>query len=96
MPRRSRAKTPRRAARLPIIAVGPGVVALVGVALWVVVGSTGATSGGPGRLVAAQPAIDLGRVPFDRQVDARFELENTGSQTVRLVGAPTVKTLEGC
>jgi hypothetical protein len=52
--------------------------------------------GAPGRLVAAQPTIDLGRVPFDVLADARFELTNTGGDTVRLVGAPRVRMLEGC
>ena len=48
------------------------------------------------RQIAAQPVVDLGRVPFDSQVEAHFVLENTGGQPVRVVGAPTVKTLEGC
>ena len=50
----------------------------------------------PGRLVAEQPTVDLGRVPFDRLVEARFELDNTGGDVVRLVGAPRVRMLEGC
>lgn len=52
--------------------------------------------GAPGRLVASQATVDLGRVPFDKQVEARFELANTGGETVRLVGAPRVRMLEGC
>jgi hypothetical protein len=50
----------------------------------------------PGRLVAARPTVDLGRVPFDRMTEARFELDNTGGDVVRLVGAPKVRMLEGC
>jgi hypothetical protein len=50
----------------------------------------------PGRLVAEQPSVDLGRVPFDRMTEARFELDNTGGDMVRLVGAPKVRMLEGC
>jgi hypothetical protein len=50
----------------------------------------------PGRLVALQPTVDLGRVPFDRMTEARFELDNTGGDVVRLVGAPKVRMLEGC
>ena len=53
-------------------------------------------SSAPGRLVAEQPAVDLGRVPFDRMTEARFELGNTGGDVVRLVGAPKVRMLEGC
>ena len=52
--------------------------------------------GAPGRLVASQTTVDLGRVPFDKQVEARFELANTGGETIRLVGAPQVRMLEGC
>jgi hypothetical protein len=53
-------------------------------------------SAAPGRLVAEQPTVDLGRVPFDRMTEARFELDNTGGDIVRLVGAPKVRMLEGC
>jgi hypothetical protein len=55
-----------------------------------------ADASAPGRLVAAQPMVDLGRVPFDRMTEARFELDNTGGDVVRLVGAPKVRMLEGC
>jgi hypothetical protein len=40
--------------------------------------------------------IDLGRVPFNQQVEARFELVNSGASTVRFTGPPQVTTLEGC
>lgn len=52
--------------------------------------------GAPGRLVASQTTIDLGRVPFDKLAEASFDLVNTGGDTVRLVGAPRVRMLEGC
>jgi hypothetical protein len=52
--------------------------------------------GAAGRLVVTQPTVDLGRVPFDRPAEARFDLTNTGGGTVRLVGAPRVRMLEGC
>jgi hypothetical protein len=70
---------------------------MVGVAAWAL-SSGGAvrTTGEAGQLTAAQPVVDLGSVPFDRQVQAQFVLENTGGQPVRLVGPPTVKTLDGC
>ena len=57
---------------------------------------TGSAGAEPGRLVALQPTVDLGRVPFDREVEARYVLENTGDRQVRIVAAPVVKTLEGC
>lgn len=53
-------------------------------------------AGGPGPLVANPPVVDLGRVPFNQPVSARFELVNTGGQPVRLLGQPVVRTLEGC
>ena len=71
------------------------VLALVGVG-GVVMQRTGSAGAEPGRLVALQPTVDLGRVPFDREVEARYVLENTGDRLVRIVAAPVVKTLEGC
>jgi hypothetical protein len=50
----------------------------------------------PGRLTTDQATVDLGRVPFDKLAEARFELANTGGDVVRLVGAPRVRMLEGC
>jgi len=52
--------------------------------------------GAPGRLVAAAATVDLGRVPFDQLVEARFQLSNTGGGPVRLTGNPKVQMLEGC
>jgi hypothetical protein len=52
--------------------------------------------GAPGGLAAASPAIDLGRVPFNKEVVADFELVNTGGTAVKLTSAPTVAMLEGC
>lgn len=50
----------------------------------------------PGRLVARETTVDLGRVPFDVKTEARFELANTGGEVVQLVGPPRVRMLEGC
>lgn len=60
--------------------------------------ATPATSGraSAGVLVAKSATVDLGKVPFDVQTDGRFDLVNSGSQPVKLVGAPQVKMLEGC
>ena len=52
--------------------------------------------GAPGGLAAAAPSIDLGRVPFNKEVVADFELVNTGGTPVKLTSAPTVAMLEGC
>jgi hypothetical protein len=60
--------------------------------------ATPASSNGAsaGVLVAKSATVDLGKVPFDVQAEGRFDLVNSGSQPVRLVGAPQVKMLEGC
>ncbi|MCC7367859.1 MAG: hypothetical protein IT306_05525 [Chloroflexi bacterium] len=50
----------------------------------------------PGRLVASEATVDLGRVPFDKMVEGKFSLANTGGQPVRLTGNPKVQMLEGC
>jgi hypothetical protein len=81
--------------------LGIGLLLLAGFGLWLVQPrgeqprSADAPSG-PGRLVAAQSTVDLGRVPFDRTVEGRFELTNTGGSPVKLAGKPRVQTLEGC
>ena len=99
MSRQKRRKSPRRAMLGPIVLIGAAILAVAAVAAWAALSSTamvGRTTVEAGQLISAQPVVDLGRVPFDSQVEARFVLENTGGQPVRVVGAPTVKTLEGC
>jgi hypothetical protein len=97
------------APKLPIVV---GLTVLVGLAVlaWLALpqtvqmptdsGSIGAApasgTDGASRLAVAQPVVDLGAVPFDKLVEARFELTNTGTSPVRLVGKPEVKTLDGC
>jgi hypothetical protein len=49
-----------------------------------------------GVLVPKATTVDLGNVPFDVPAQGQFELVNTGSQPVKLLGAPEVKMLEGC
>lgn len=95
---RPRGARPGRAVLLVVLVVGLA-LALGGVVLLRSDGaprSVPSESGAPGRLVASQATIDLGRVPFDKLAEARFELGNTGGETVRLVGAPRVRMLEGC
>ena len=109
MSRRSRHNRPRVGARSLIVG---GLIALVmGIAVFVWLQSTQpqvagvndapgrevtADIGAPARLVASSATVDLGRVPFDKMVEAQFELANTGGGTVRLTGAPKVQMLEGC
>ena len=53
-------------------------------------------SAAPAGLVAAIPSVELGRVPFDRMVEARYELTNVSAQTIKLTAPPEVTMLEGC
>ncbi|MBI3969506.1 MAG: hypothetical protein HY329_28005 [Chloroflexi bacterium] len=84
--------------------VGVGLLALLALTVFTFwPGSAEAPAGnaatgpaGGGQLVATASTVDLGRVPFDREVEARYELVNTGDQPIRLVGKPEVKTLAGC
>lgn len=94
--RRSRA-APRR--RLTLAGVAALLVlGIAAASLWLLAPTdTIATDpAAPGRLVADQTTVDLGRVPLDKRAEARFELANTGGETVRLTGAPRVRMLEGC
>lgn len=108
--RRRNARRPRRESWGPLLFTGAGLAAvlLVGViVLWPRPQPVSQTTSPnpislavdpptPGRLAAAAATVDLGRVPFDQTAEARYELVNTGGRDVRLVGKPTVKTLEGC
>jgi hypothetical protein len=79
-------------------------VGVVGVLLLVACSSPAPTAPAPstivgqagGGLIPKATAVDLGRVPFDVQVDGRFELVNTSPRMLKLTAAPQVKMLEGC
>jgi hypothetical protein len=96
------APTARRAApRRPLLALGALLLLGLGaLAVWAVRPAEPPApvvdASAPGRLVAAQPVVDLGRVPFSRRAEARFELVNTGGAPVALTGRPKVTMLEGC
>ena len=98
--RHARSRARNRGRGRVLLALGLAVALAAGVAalFWArTPGRDVATdSSAPGRLIAEQPAVDLGRVPFDRMTEARFALDNTGGDMVRLVGAPKVRMLEGC
>jgi hypothetical protein len=49
-----------------------------------------------GGIVAEQGQVDLGQVPFNRQVVAHFILVNAGATEVHLDNNVDVQTLEGC
>ena len=110
MSRRSRQNRPRHGAR-SLIVVGGLLALVIGIAAFVWLQSAQpqvarvddapgrqvtADLDAPARLVASSATVDLGRVPFDKMVEAQFELANTGGGAVRLTGAPKVQMLEGC
>jgi hypothetical protein len=82
--------------------LGLGLLLLAGLSLWLAASrlaespSVAVDPFAAGRLVAEQATIDLGRVPFDRLVEAHYVLANTGSSDVQLLGKPQVRLLEGC
>jgi hypothetical protein len=92
---------PRRRSTGSILMIGFGVLVIAVIAA-VFLRSTSElpmarlSSGEIGRLEATPAKIDLGQVPFDKQVVASFDLVNTGQGPVRLLKPPGVKTLEGC
>ena|SRR5215216_262062 len=103
MRRSSSTRPPERRGHRPllaVLAVATILLAAIGGAALLLAGGARPVGqidpGTSGRLVATQPTIDLGQVPFDKPTEARFELANTGGETVRLVGAPKVRMLEGC
>jgi hypothetical protein len=97
---RSRSNRSRRDARSLIVLGGLLTLVITGIVAFVWLQSTkpqvAADGDAPGRLVAASATVDLGRVPFDKMVEAQFELANPGGGTVRLTGSPKVQMLEGC
>ena len=99
MPRRSR-RTRVQSHTRSFLVITALMTMVVGVAafFWLQPGSqrVAADPTAPGRLIADEATVDLGRVPFDRMVEARFTVANTGGDVVRLVGAPKVQMLEGC
>ena len=98
--RRARSRARRRGRGWVFLVLGLVVVLAAGAAalVWTQTPSreVATDSSAPGRLVAEQLTVGLGRVPFDRMTEGRFDLDNTGGDIVRLVGAPKVRMLEGC
>ena len=99
MSRRNRSRaTPHRGRTIALIGGLASLVLVVLAYVWLqpTPARVAADPNAAGRLVASSSTVDLGRVPFDQLAEARFELANTGSGTVHLVGNPKVQMLEGC
>jgi hypothetical protein len=79
------------------VALGAALVLLLaaGVAWW----RQPAPAPGPGgtpRLVVDRTAIDLGDVPFETPVEARFVVTNAGDGVAEVDGTPRVTAVQGC
>jgi hypothetical protein len=103
VPKRKSSAPPVASSGPPVLLLGIGVLVLLiaaAVFFWprgeALPAAQTTTAGAGGQLVAVAPVIDLGQVPFDVMREVRYELQNTGTQPVRLVGQPQVVTLEGC
>ena len=58
--------------------------------------SNSSAASSSGALVPRSATVNLGNVPFNVQAEGQFDLLNSGTQPVKLLGAPQVKMLEGC
>ena len=88
---------PRRFGAPAFGALGLVILLALGWLLWARLTTPTVQDGSaPGHLETRQALVDLGTVPFEQVVEGQFELINTGQQTVRLLGKPQVRTLEGC
>jgi hypothetical protein len=51
---------------------------------------------GGARLTVDKDLIDLGTQPYNRVVEARFQLKNIGDHALQLPASPPVEVVEGC
>ncbi len=51
---------------------------------------------GGARLAVDTELIDLGTQPYNRVVEARFQLKNIGDHPLQLPPSPPVEVVEGC
>jgi hypothetical protein len=74
---------------------------LAGAAAWTVFSAEGRAGESPtfrggARLAVDQDLIDLGAQPYNRVVEARFQLKNVGDRPLQLPASPPVDVVEGC
>jgi hypothetical protein len=100
VPSRAQAK---RTVRGPWLAVvGIVAVTLLGAAVYLALNTARGGRGGVApqaegpRLALNETSYDFGRVPFERVVERSFTLTNVGSESLNILGTPTVQAVEGC
>jgi hypothetical protein len=83
------------------IAVAVGLAMLVGAAAWIILPTDGRAGEAPpfrggARLAVDMELIDLGAQPYNRVVEARFQLKNIGDRPLQLPPSPPIEVVEGC
>ena len=83
------------------IAAAVGLAMLVGAAAWILLPTDGRAGEAPpfrggARLAVDTELIDLGAQPYNRVVEARFQLKNIGDRPLQLPPSPPIEVVEGC
>lgn len=99
--RRARRRQPPRQFPWLWLGVAGGLALIVGLVLFLQLGSadepqaTPQVSGAP-RLQVDQAIVDEGYVKFEVPVRTTFRLKNVGDQPLKLLNQPAVQLVEGC
>ena len=84
-----------------MISAAVGLAILATVVTWIVLPMEGKTGEAPkfrggARLAVDKDLIDLGALPYNQIVEARFQLKNVGDHPLQLPPSPPVEVVEGC
>ena len=84
-----------------LVSAAVGLAMLTSVITWIVLPTEGRTGEAPrfrggARLAVDKEMIDLGTQPYNRVVEARFQLKNIGDQPLQLPPSPPIEVVEGC
>jgi hypothetical protein len=58
--------------------------------------SNSSAASSAGALAPTSATVNPGKVPFNVQAEGQFDLLNSSTQPVKVLGAPRVTMLEGC
>lgn len=83
------------------ISAAVGAAMLAGAVGWILLPTAGSAGEAPtfrggARLAVDTELIDLGAQPYNRVVEARFQLKNVGDRPLQLPPSPPVEVVEGC